>query len=160
MRLTQPDGLSLRDGRWTWQRACEKWIGVIYSKTEYLTETGRGKGGKCRKGGEGSKAVQNLCRQLQHKKPNQYYPESLVIKFNGLLSLRSLQQHRKKCLFPLTSHLYCWMLALLSLSPPPLPVLDDISGLSATIKQTVSRDRGVCQLETAPLPSLPKVIPH
>lgn len=70
---------------------------------------------------KGQKLSKTCAGNCSIKKPNQYYPESLVIKFNGLLSLRSLQQHRKKCLFPLTSHLYCWMLALLSLSllPPP-----------------------------------------
>lgn len=33
---------------------------------------GGGEGEQCRKGGEGSKADQNLCRQLQHKKTNQH----------------------------------------------------------------------------------------
>lgn len=85
-----------------------------------------------------------------------YYYKNLVIKFNGLLAIGSLQQHSKKCQFSLISHLYCWMLFLgLSLHFN----LNNLSGLSVTIKQTLSRDRGVCQLETAPLPSFPKVIP-
>lgn len=57
-------------------------------------------------GMRGVKSSPKLAQTAEALKTNQYYSETLVIKFNGLLSLQSLQQHRKKCLFPLTLHLY------------------------------------------------------
>jgi len=61
---------------------------------------------------------------------------------------------RSAC-FP-SLHIFTAGSFLFSLSP--CFSLNNISSLSATIKQTVSKERGVCQLETIPLPSLPKVI--
>lgn len=58
------------------------------------------------KGMRGVKSSPKLAQKAEALKTNQYYSETLVIKFNGLLSLQSLQQRRKKCLFPLTLHLY------------------------------------------------------
>lgn len=124
-------------------------------RTKYLTKLCRGREGNA--GGErGQKQSKTCTGNCSIKTTKQYYSKNLVIKFNGLLTIWSLQQHSKKCLFSLTSHLYCLMLSFLSLHFN----LNNISGLSVTIKQTLSRDRGVCQLEMAPLPSFLKVVPH
>lgn len=40
----------------------------------------------------GVKSSPKLAQTAEALKTNQYYSETLVIKFNGLLSLRSLQQ--------------------------------------------------------------------
>lgn len=59
-------------------------------------------------GGERDQKQSKTCAGNNSiKTTKQYYSKNLVIKFNGLLAIGSLQQHSKKCLFSLTSHLYC-----------------------------------------------------